>query len=138
MRFMVIMYPSVAAEAGVMPDAKILAEMGKFNEELASKGMMLGGEGLQPTSKGARIRFSGGSASVTDGPFTESKEILGGYWMIKAPSKEAVVEQFKTCPARDGEFVEIRQVFEPEDFGAELSDDLREAEIKALEKAGQR
>jgi hypothetical protein len=117
MRFMVLMYPTAAAEAGVLPDEKILAEMGQFNQNLASKGMMVTGEGLQPTSKGARIRYEGAKVTVTDGPFAEAKEVLGGFWMINAPSKDAVIEQFKHCPVRDGEFVEIRQVYEPEDFG---------------------
>ncbi|HLJ56750.1 MAG TPA: YciI family protein [Chthonomonadaceae bacterium] len=130
MRFMVIMYPGPAAEAGVLPDEKILTAMGQFNEELASKGMLLAGEGLQPTSKGARIRFSGGAATVTDGPFAEAKEVVGGYWMIQAPSKEAVVEQFRRCPANVDDFIEIRQVYEAEDFGPALTPELREAESR--------
>src|SRR5437868_2523341 len=111
MRFAVLMYPGPAAEAGVLPDEKILTEMGTFNEELVNAGMMLSGEGLHPTSKGARIRFRGGAPMVTDGPFTEAKEVLGGFWMIKANSKAEVIEAFKRCPASDDDFIEIRQVF---------------------------
>jgi hypothetical protein len=135
MRFVVIMYPGPAAEAGVLPDEKMLTEMGKFNEELSAAGMILAGEGLHPTSKGARIRFSGGAPTVTDGPFAEAKEVIGGFWMIKADSKAQVVETFKRCPASDDDFIEIRQVFEAEDFGDALTPELREAEGKLRAKA---
>jgi len=135
MRFMVIMYPGPAAEAGVLPDEKILTEMGKFNEELVNAGMMLSGEGLHPTSKGARIRFTGGTPTVTDGPFAEAKEVIGGYWMIKANSKDEVIEKFKRCPVTGAEMLEIRRVFEAEDFGPALTPELREAEEHLRERA---
>lgn len=135
MRFMVIMYPGPAAEAGVLPDEKDFARMGKFNEELSNAGMILAADGLQPTSKGARIRFSGGVPTVTDGPFAEVKEVVGGFWMIKADWKAQVVEMFKRCPASDQEFIEIRQVYEAEDFGDALTPELREAEEKLRAKA---
>ena len=128
MRFMVIMYPGEAAEAGVMPDEQILTAMGKFNEELMNAGMLLSGEGLHPTSKGARVAFTGGVPIVTDGPFVESKEIVGGFWMINAASKDEAVEWMKRCPVSGGEMIEIRQVFETEDFSAEFTPEARAAE----------
>jgi hypothetical protein len=125
---MVIMYPGPQAEAGVMPDEKILTEMGKFNQELVNAGIMLSGDGLQPTSKGARVRFSSGKPIVTDGPFTESKEIIGGFWHWNVKSKEEAIEWAKRCPVVGGEMIEIRQVFEAEDFGEALTPELHEAE----------
>jgi hypothetical protein len=118
MRFMVIVKASKTSEAGVMPDEKILTEMGKFNEELVKAGVMLAGDGLQPSSKGARIRFSGGKRSVVDGPFPETKELIAGYWIIQVKSKEEAIEWMKRCPqphAEDCE-IELRQIFEPADF----------------------
>ncbi len=120
MRFMVIIYPGPAAEAGVLPDEKILTAMGKFNEELVS----------------ARIRFAGGKPTVTDGPFTEAKEVVGGFWTIVANSKAEVVEQFKRCPANSDDFIEIRQVFEAEDFGPALTPEAREAEERMRRQVG--
>jgi hypothetical protein len=117
MRFMVLMYPGEQAESGALPDEQAMAAMMKFNEELASAGVMLQGDGLQPSSKGARITFSGGKPRVTDGPFAESKELLGGFWMIDVKSKDEAIELFKRCPAQDAERLEIRQVFEMSDFG---------------------
>jgi len=128
MRFMVIMYPGPEAEAGVLPDEKILTEMGKYNEELVKAGVLLSADGLQPTSKGARVRFSGGKPEVTEGPFTETKEVIGGFWMFQTTSKEEAIEWVKRCPATGAEMIEIRQVFEAEDFGPALTPELREAD----------
>ena len=131
MRFMVIVKATKDSEAGVMPSAQLLADMGKFNEELVKAGVMLAGEGLQPSSKGARIRFSGAKRTVIDGPFAETKELVAGFWMWKVKSKEEAIEWLKRCPnphpGQDSE-IEIRQVFEAEDFGAELTPELRAQE----------
>ncbi|MDB5862842.1 MAG: hypothetical protein JWO70_648 [Betaproteobacteria bacterium] len=131
MRFMVMVKATKDSEAGVMPDTKLLADMGKFNEELVKAGIMLAGEGLHPSSKGARVRFSGDKRTVIDGPFTETKELVAGYWMWQVKSKEEAIEWVKRCPnpmpGTDSE-IEIRQVFEAEDFGAEFTPDLREQE----------
>jgi hypothetical protein len=131
MRFMVMVKATKDSEAGVMPDTKLLADMGKFNEELVKAGIMLAGEGLHPSSKGARVRFSGDKRTVVDGPFTETKELVAGYWMWQVKSKEEAIEWVKRCPnpmpGTDSE-IEIRQVFEAEDFGAEFTPDLREQE----------
>jgi hypothetical protein len=117
-------------EAGALPDQKILAEMGKFNEELVKAGIMLAGEGLQPTSKGARVRFSGSKRTVIDGPFTESKELIAGFWLWEVKSLDEAIEWVKRCPnPHPGESeIEIRQVFETADFGAEFTPELREQE----------
>jgi hypothetical protein len=128
MRFMVIVKANKDSEAGVLPDQKILAEMGKFNEELVKAGVMLAGEGLQPTSKGARVRFEGPSKrTVIDGPFTETKELVAGFWLWQVKSKEEAVEWLKRAPFQEGE-VEIRQVFETEDFGDSMTPEMREQE----------
>ena len=130
MRVMVIVKASKDSEAGVMPKQKRLAEMGKFNEELVKAGVMLAGDGLQPTSKGKRVRFSGNKRTVIDGPFTETKELIAGYWLWQVRSMEEAVEWVKRCPnpqEADCE-VEIRQVFEAEDFGPEFTPELREQE----------
>ncbi|HEU4412970.1 MAG TPA: YciI family protein [Polyangiaceae bacterium] len=116
MRFMMIMYPGPKAEAGVLPDETILEAMGKYNEELVKAGVLLAGEGLHPTSRGARVRFPGGKARVSDGPFTEAKEIIGGYWLIQTKSKQEAIEWASRCPASGEEMIEIRQVYETEDF----------------------
>ena len=119
MRFMVIVKADQNSEAGVLPDEKLLTEMGKFNEELVKAGVMLAGEGLQPSSKGARVKFSGTTRTVIDGPFAETKELIAGYWVIQVKSKEEAIEWMKRCPNpynEDGE-IEIRQFFEIEDFG---------------------
>ena len=136
MRFMVLVKATPESEAGVLPTTEMLTEMGRFNEELVKAGIMLAGEGLQPSSKGARIRYSGGKPSVTDGPFTEAKELVAGFWLLQAKSKDDVVEWLKRAPFEDAE-VEIRQVFEAEDFGESLTPELREAEANQRARAEQ-
>jgi hypothetical protein len=116
MRFMVMVPASSESEAGVLPDDKIFAEMNKFNEEMVKAGVMLAGEGLQPTSKGARLKFAGGKTTVIDGPFTESKELIAGFWLIQVKSKEEAIEWMRRAPFGDGVVLEIRQVFETEDL----------------------
>jgi hypothetical protein len=132
MRFMILVKATKASEAGVLPEEKLLAEMGKFNEELVKAGVMLAGEGLQPSSKGARVKFSGTKRTVIDGPFPETKELVAGYWIWKVKSREEAIEWVKRCPnpfPPDIESeVEIRQVFESEDFGTEFTPELREQE----------
>lgn len=129
MRFMVLVPANEESEAGALPDEKDLAEMGKFNEELVKAGVMLAGEGLHPTSKGARIKFEGGKTTVTDGPFTESKELIAGFWLIQAKSKEEAIEWMRRAPFGGGVELEIRQVFETEDFAtSDPSGELRAAE----------
>jgi hypothetical protein len=131
MRVMVIIKANKESEAGVLPDEKLLTEMGRYNEELVKAGVMLAGEGLHPSSKGKRVKFSGGNVSVIDGPFAETKELIAGFWMWRVKSLDEAVEWVKRCPsptdAPDGE-IEIRQVFEMEDFGAEFTPELREQE----------
>jgi len=131
MRFMVLVKADKSSEAGVLPDEKLLAEMGNFNEELVKACVMLAGEGLHPTSKGARVRFSGTKRTVIDGPFAETKELIAGYWLWQVKSKEEAIEWVKRCPnpfpGAESE-IEIRQVFEAEDFGAEFTPELREQE----------
>src|SRR5881396_2271520 len=128
MRFMVMVKATKESEAGVLPDKKLLTEMGKFNEELVKAGVMLAGEGLQPSSKGARVRFSGAKRTVIDGPFTEAKEIVAGFWLWQVKSREEAIEWVKRVPFGDGAEIEIRQVFEMDDFGAEFTPELREQE----------
>jgi hypothetical protein len=127
---MVLIKADKNSEAGVMPSEELLTQMGQFNEELVKAGVMLAGEGLHPSSKGARIKFSGSNRTVIDGPFTEAKELIAGFWIWKVNSKEEAIEWVKRCPnPMEGESeVEIRQVFEAEDFGAEFTPELREAE----------
>lgn len=140
MRCMVIIKASKDSEAGVMPTQELLAAMGKFNEELVKAGVMLAGDGLQPSSKGKRVRFSGGKRSVIDGPFAETKELIAGYWLWQVRSMEEAVEWVKRCPnphAADCE-VEIRQIFEAEDFGPELTPELRKREESMREKIAAR
>ena len=131
MRFMVIVKANKDSEAGGAPDVKLLADMGKFNDELVKAGVMLAGEGLHPSSKGARIRFSGDKRTVIDGPFAETKELVAGFWMIQTKSKEEAIEWMKRAPnpfpGTESE-IEIRQVFEMEDFGDEFTPELREQE----------
>ena len=136
MRFMVLVKANEDSEAGVLPTEDLLAEMGKYNEELANAGVMLAGEGLQPSSKGARVSFP--DRKVIDGPFSETKELLAGYWLIQAKSLDEAIEWVKRAPFAEGE-VEIRQVFETEDFGDELTPELREQEerIRAQVEGGQ-
>ena len=125
MRFMILVKATEESEAGVLPKEEMFAEMGKYNEELANAGVMLAGEGLQPTSKGVRVSFP--ERKVIDGPFTETKELLAGYWLIQAKSLDEAIEWVKRAPFDEGE-VEIRQVFEAEDFGDEFTPELREQE----------
>ncbi|HSG38624.1 MAG TPA: YciI family protein [Thermoanaerobaculia bacterium] len=131
MRFMVIVKADKNSEAGVMPSEELLTEMGKYNEELVNAGVMLAGEGLHPSSKGARVRFSGAERIVTDGPFAETKELVAGFWIFQVNSKEEAIEWVKRCPnpmpGTESE-IEIRQIFEAEDFGAEFTPELREQE----------
>jgi hypothetical protein len=130
MRFMVMVKANKDSEAGVMPSEQLLTEMGKYNEELAKAGVLLAGEGLHPSSKGARVKFSGSKRTVIDGPFTETKELVAGFWLWQVKSKEEAIEWVKRCPnPMEGESeIEIRQVFEAEDFGAEFTPELREQE----------
>lgn len=131
MRFMILVKATKMSEAGEMPDEKLLTEMGKYNEELAKAGVMVAGEGLHPSSRGARVRFSGNDRTVIDGPFAETKELVAGFWIFDVKSKEEAIEWVKRCPnpmpGVESE-IEIRQVFEAEDFGAEFTPELREQE----------
>jgi hypothetical protein len=128
MRFMVLVKADESSEAGVMPSEEILTEMGKFNEKLVKAGVMLAGEGLHPSSKGVRIRFSGKERTVTDGPFAETKELIAGFWLLQAKSRDEVIEWMKRAPFDGGTEIEVRQVFEPEDFGPEFTPEARAAE----------
>jgi hypothetical protein len=127
---MILVKADKTSEAGVLPDQKLLAEMGKYNEELAQAGVLLAGEGLHPSSKGARVKFSGSTRTVIDGPFAETKELIAGFWLWQVKSKEEAIEWVKRCPMpHDMETeIEIRQVFEAEDFGAAFTPELREQE----------
>ena len=126
MRFMVIVKASKESEAGILPSKELLAEMGKFNEELVKAGVMLAGEGLQASSKGARVRFEGKKRTVIDGPFAEAKELIAGFWLWQVKSKEEAIEWLKRAPFDGGAEVEIRQVFEAADFGAEITPEIME------------
>ena len=128
MRFIVMVRSDKNTEAGQMPSEEILAAMGRFNEELVNAGVMLAGEGLHPSSKGARVRFEGGKATVIDGPFAETKELIAGFWLWKVKSKEEAIEWLKRSPFDGGAEVELRQVFEAVDFGAEFTPELRAQE----------
>jgi hypothetical protein len=136
MRFMVMVKATKESEAGVLPDEAMLSAMGKYNEELVKAGIMLAGEGLQPSSKGARIRFSGDKRTVIDGPFTETKELVAGFWLWQCRSKEEAIEWAKRCPnpMRGDSELEIRQVFEAEDFGEQFTPELREQERRIGEQ----
>ena len=138
MRFMVIVRATKQSENGMMPDEKLLADMGAYNEELAKAGVMLGGEGLQPSSRGARVRFSGKARTVIDGPFAETKELIAGYWIFKTKSLQECIDWVKRSPNpfpdQDSE-IEIRQIFEAEDFGAEFTPELRAQEERVLAQA---
>ncbi len=127
MRFMMLVKANQDSEAGVLPSEEQLTEMGKYNEELVKAGVLLAGEGLQASSKGTRVTFSGGKTTVTDGPFTEAKELIAGYWLIDVRSKDEAIEWARRVPFQDGE-VEVRKVFEAEDFGDEFTPELREQE----------
>ena len=137
MRFMVIVKANADTEAGQLPSTELLAAMGKYNEELVKAGVMLAGEGLQPSSKGARVVFSGNKRTVVDGPFAETKELIAGFWLWQCRSIDEAIEWAKRCPNPTGaeSVLEIRQVFEPEDFGPEFTPELREQERRVWEKA---
>jgi hypothetical protein len=141
MRFMVIVKASRDSEAGKMPGQELLAAMGKYNEELAKAGILLAGEGLQPSSKGARVRFSGDRRIVTDGPFAETKELIAGFWLWRVKSKEEAIEWVKRCPnpmpGTEAE-IEIRPVFEAEDFGEEFTPELRAQEERVRAESARR
>ncbi len=132
MRYMVIVKASRESEAGVMPTEQMLTDMGKYNEELVKAGVLLAMEGLHPTSKGARVRFSGKQRTVIDGPFSESKELFAGFWLWQVRSREEAIEWLKRAPFDDNTEVELRQVFEMDDFGAEFTPELREQEKRLL------
>ncbi len=138
MRCMVIVKANKDSEAGVLPNKEILTEMGKFNEELVKAGVMLAAEGLQSSSKGVRVKFSGATPTVIDGPFTETKELIAGFWLWQVRSMEEAVEWLKRAPFGGGEEVEIRRVFEAEDFGAEFTPELREQESRQRKQVEQR
>ena len=135
MRFMVLVPGSAEYEAGVMPSTEELAEMTRYNEELVKAGVMLSGEGLQPTSAGARVRFDGGERTVIDGPFTESKELVAGYWIWQCASREAAIDWLKRAPFDGGVEIELRPLFEAEDFGEQLTPELRDANDRLREQA---
>ena len=139
MRFMVMVKADKNSEADIMPDRKLLEQMGKYNEELVKAGVMLAGEGLHRSSKGARVRFSGNQRTVIDGPFSETKELVAGFWLIQVKSKEEAIEWVKRCPnPMPGESeIEIRQVFEAEDFGAEFTPELRQQEEQLRQRMEQ-
>ena len=132
MRFMVLIKANVESEAGVMPDTQLLTDMNKFNEDLVKAGVMLAGDGLQPSSKGARIKFSGSTRTVIDGPFAETNELVAGYWIWQVKSKEEAIEWLKRAPFDGGVEIEIRQVFEAPDFGEAFTSELQAAEARIV------
>ena len=134
MRFMVIVKANADSEAGIMPGTELLAAMGKFNEELVKAGVMLAGEGLQPSSRGVRVKFEGSKRIVTDGPFAETKELIAGFWLWQCKSKEEAIEWLKRAPFDGGTEIEIRQVFEAEDFGEQFTPELREQEQRLRDR----
>ena len=134
MRFMIIIKASADSEAGLMPSAELLTAMGHYNEELSRAGVLIGGEGLQPSSKGARVRFNGDKRSVIDGPFAETKELVAGFWIWQCASLQAAIAWVKQCPMPAGQELEIRQVFEAEDFGEAFTPELREQEERLRAK----
>jgi hypothetical protein len=136
MRFMVLVKANKDSEAGVLPSEEVLTEMGKYNEELVKAGVMLAADGLHPSSKGARIAYSGKQRTVIDGPFTEAKELIAGFWLIDVKSKEEAIEWLRRAPFQEGE-VEIRQVFETEDFGEQCTPELREQEERLRAKVAE-
>ena len=132
MRFMILLKADKDTEAGILPSTELLAAMGKYNEEMVKAGVLLAGEGLQASSKGARVRFSGGKRTVIDGPFAETEELVAGYWLLQVKSKAEAIEWVKRCPnpLNREALIEIRQVFEAEDFGAEFTPELRKQEAR--------
>ncbi len=138
MRFMVMVPGNADSEAGVMPTTEQLEEMTAYNQELVKAGVLLAGDGLHPTSKGARVRFDGAQRTVIDGPFTEAKEIVAGYWVWECASRDEAIEWLKRAPFDEGTEVELRQIFDPEDFGDELTPELRAAEDEMRQQVEQR
>ena len=138
MRFMVIVKATADSEAGVMPSAEMLTRMGAYNEELSKAGILLAGEGLHASSKGARIRFSGTERTVTDGPFAETKELVAGFWLLQATSRAEVIEWMKRAPFDEGEEIEVRQLFEADDFGDALTPEVRAAETRMRAESAER
>jgi hypothetical protein len=138
MRFMAIVKANKESEAGEMPSEQLLTDMGNFNEQLVKAGVMLAGDGLHPTSKGARMKFSGKNRTVTDGPFAETKELIAGYWIWKCKSRAEAIEWLKKAPFDGGTEVEIRQIVEPEDFGAEFTPEAREQESRLMKEIASR
>lgn len=138
MRFMILLKANETTEAGVMPDEEVFAEMGKYNEELMNAGVLLAGEGLHPSSNGVRVTFSGDSPTVTDGPFTETKELVAGFWIFQVDSLDEAIEWVKRSPLGGGAEVEIRQVFEAEDFGDAFTPELREQEERMRAQLAER
>ena len=138
MRVMVIVKANKDSEAGILPKKHLLEKMGKYNEELVKAGVMLAGEGLQASSKGKRVKFSGDKRTVTDGPFTETKELIAGFWLWQVRSMEEAVEWLKRAPFDSGDELEIRRVFEAEDFGAEFTPELREQEARLRQQASKK
>ena len=138
MRVIVVVKANKDSEAGVLPDKKMLTEMGKFNEELVKAGIMLAGEGLEASSKGKRVRFSGSKRTVIDGPFAETKELIAGFWLWKVKSMDEAVDWLKRAPFADGEEVEIRRIFEAEDFGEEFTPELRGQEERLRKQIEQK
>src|SRR5438552_18256617 len=138
MRFMVIVKANKDSEAGILPNTEILTAMGKFNEELVKAGVMLAGEGLHPSSKGVRVRFSGGKHTVIDGPFTETKELVAGFWLWQVKAKQEAIEWLKRAPFGGGTEIEIRQVFEADDFGPQLTPELRAQDDRVRAQAAKR
>jgi hypothetical protein len=135
MRFMIIVKASKESEAGEMPSTELLAAMGNYNEELVKAGVMLAGDGLHPTSKGVRVRFDGKKRTVIDGPFAETKELIAGFWIWQVKSRDEAIEWLKRAPFDGGTEIEVRQVFEAEDFGAEFTPELREQEARLMSEA---
>jgi hypothetical protein len=135
MKFMILVKADKNSEAGVLPSRELLTEMGKFNEELVKAGVMLAGEGLHPSSKGSRVRFSGGDPTVIDGPFAETKELVAGFWLWQVKSKDEAIAWLKRAPFGGGAEIEIRQVFEADDFGPALTPELREQESRLRAQA---
>ncbi len=138
MRFMVLVPASPESEAGEMPSTELLESMNTYNEELVNAGVMLAGDGLHPSSKGARVRFDGGERTVIDGPFAEAKELIAGYWLWQCASRDEAIEWLKRAPFDGGVEIELRQVFEADDFGDELTPELRESEERMREQTGQK
>ena len=133
MRFVVLVKANKDSEAGVLPSGELLNEMGKFNEQLVKDGVMLAGEGLKPTSEGKRLRFDGGRTTVTDGPFTETKELVAGFWIVAGKSKEEIVERFTHAPFDGGAVLEIRPIYEVEDFAENATPEIRERAARTCE-----